>query len=126
MAGQCQRRSHLAELKFFMLIYSNHVRSFLVMKSKLIIACSVAVAMASCSKKETAATPEEKPAETPVEAPVVKPVEKPAVVEEKEVVLTKVAESLKDLTFAIEGEKFVNKDVSNDTEYFLVYFSASW
>ncbi len=98
------------------------------MKSKLIIACSVAVAMASCSKKETAATPEEKPAETPVEAPVVKPVEAPVEkpVEKPVVVLTKVAESLKDMTFALEGDKFVNKDVSNDTEYFLVYFSASW
>ncbi len=88
------------------------------MKMKLIIACSVAVAMASCSKKEPATSTEEKPV-IPVEV-------KPAPVVVEEVAPTAVSKSLKGLTYALEGDKFVNQDVSNETEYFLVYFSASW
>ncbi len=78
--------------------------------------------MASCSKKETAATPEEKPAETPVVAPV----EKPEVIEKKEVVLTQVASDLKGHVYALEADKYVSAEVSSDAEYYLIYVSASW
>lgn len=86
------------------------------MKSKLIIACSVAFAMASCSEKENATDADAKSATQAAKSTS-------GVVSGEG---NKVSESLDGKTYELKETRFAKKNVSSESDYYLVYYSASW
>ena len=78
--------------------------------------------LASCGDKKTENTESKK-----TDGENTENVETPKTDEAPKVVAhSKISASVEGLTKSLDGDAFVKKDVNKETEYYLVYFTASW